>query len=564
MLIDFIQRDDGSWFLRVTDKGIGMTADTLKNYFLRAGASFRQSADWAREFLDDEGKPRVLCAGRFGIGAFATFLLGPEFRLRTRHVSAQTDQGYELEVCADSSSVEIRRCLKESIGTDIEVEISPESIKAFSWQKRHGLFLGKMSDTDWFCWDWPRVLGRVNGKPLIQRYKSLLSQRLYGPEWSAIDVTGFDAVYWSFANASDFACNGIAIRHPDALKSVEIGWPDSMPFNPPKIAVADSLGKLRLTIQRYELINKVVPFIEELRRDVLLSFIAYALTCGPTSVVNAAFPISRYPLSDRAIYYFNYSVFGNTNDRPIIHWCATEHHFVMADPWLFTKIGMDSYVILGYLDPGAGKLESKLLGCLPICIGGMPPVFGLVGSILIDPDEMTDDFQSEVCSILKEIVEKDHFNLGGKLISAKTVVSMEKKFTENISKSSACSFQVNNLTSNSRARLTREFGTEHKWSVDTDALLAVLDSNLPEKKKKSPVVAPFVAEIHFSPTLEEPVSHLAKIWNECLGPTAIPFDPAARQALIEKGRQHPELKRHIEAWEELKRSGSEWANYRGE
>lgn len=74
----------------------------------------------------------------------------------------------------------------------------------------------------------------------------------------------------------------------------------------------------------------------------------------------------------------------------------------------------------------------------------------------------------------------------------------------------------------------------------------------------------FVAEIQAPLQPKEPETPLAKIWNECLGPTAIPFDPAARQALIEKGRQHPELKRHIEAWEELKRSGSEWANYRGE
>ena len=81
MQIDFIRRDDETWFLRVTDKGIGMTCETIQNYFLRAGASFRQSADWAKEFLDEHGQPRVLRAGRFGIGIFAVFLLGPKFRL---------------------------------------------------------------------------------------------------------------------------------------------------------------------------------------------------------------------------------------------------------------------------------------------------------------------------------------------------------------------------------------------------------------------------------------------------------------------------------------------------
>jgi hypothetical protein len=64
-------------------------------YFLRAGASFRQSADWAMEFLDEKGKPRVLRAGRFGVGAFAIFLLGPSFRLSTRHAGADRFHGLQ-------------------------------------------------------------------------------------------------------------------------------------------------------------------------------------------------------------------------------------------------------------------------------------------------------------------------------------------------------------------------------------------------------------------------------------------------------------------------------------
>lgn len=39
----------------------------------------------------------------------------------------------------------------------------------------------------------------------------------------------------------------------------------------------------------------------------------------------------------------------------------------------------------------------------------------------------------------------------------------------------------------------------------------------------------------------------------------IPFNPIAREALIAEGSNHPELKRHIEAWQEMKRTGSKWA-----
>jgi hypothetical protein len=51
---------------------------------------------------------------------------------------------------------------------------------------------------------------------------------------------------------------------------------------------------------------------------------------------------------------------------------------------------------------------------------------------------------------------------------------------------------------------------------------------------------------------------IARIWNETLGARAIPFNPVERDALIADGKKHSELKRHIDAWEELKRTGSKW------
>ena len=69
----------------------------------------------------------------------------------------------------------------------------------------------------------------------------------------------------------------------------------------------------------------------------------------------------------------------------------------------------------------------------------------------------------------------------------------------------------------------------------------------------------YVAQINTRAGSRIPESMIARIWNECLGPAAIPFDPPARKALIEHGRQHSELKRHIEAWEEMKDTKSKYA-----
>ncbi len=52
VLIKLEKRDDGSCWVVITDKGIGMTADTVQNYFLKAGASFRNSDSRKMMFLE--------------------------------------------------------------------------------------------------------------------------------------------------------------------------------------------------------------------------------------------------------------------------------------------------------------------------------------------------------------------------------------------------------------------------------------------------------------------------------------------------------------------------------
>jgi hypothetical protein len=67
----------------------------------------------------------------------------------------------------------------------------------------------------------------------------------------------------------------------------------------------------------------------------------------------------------------------------------------------------------------------------------------------------------------------------------------------------------------------------------------------------------FAAEIRTEPP-PGPESPIARLWHECLGSRPIPFNRRARRALIVDGCKHPELKRHIEAWQEMKRTRSKW------
>ena len=227
VLIEFIERDDETWFLRVRDRGIGMTSDTIQNYFLRAGASFRRSPEWSKEFLDDQGKPRVARGGRFGIGAFAVFLLGPSFRMWTRHAGADRSMGYTIEASVNSQLIEISRDSGLHVGTTLEVDLSNESLKSLMI-KDDGTSIycdtreNAREKVDWFCWDWPRIVKRVVDRtktiPLHQRYSCPVRKEKLPPEWSVIHPDGFDAVYWTFKEAPDLSCNSLNIQKRENMR----------------------------------------------------------------------------------------------------------------------------------------------------------------------------------------------------------------------------------------------------------------------------------------------------------------------------------------------------------
>jgi hypothetical protein len=93
-------------------------------------------------------------------------------------------------------------------------------------------------------------------------------------------------------------------------------------------------------------------------------------------------------------------------------------------------------------------------------------------------------------------------------------------------------------------------------------LLSEGAESLLESEHRSAAVL-FAAEIRTRRVVRQPETLLAEVWNEFLGERAIPFDTAARAALFSHCCQHAELRRHIEAWQEMERTGSKWVtNYR--
>ncbi len=394
VLVEFIKRENGTWFLRVRDRGIGMTGDTIQNYFFRAGASFRRSPEWAKEFLDEQGKPRVIRAGQFGIGVFAVFLLGPSFRLWTRHSGADKAMGYTIEASANSQLIEIRRVDGLPIGTTVEVEMSSESAAALELDAELSSPIGGPDDNiDWFCWDWPEMVKRVErgpiGKLLGQTYVSPLRKREIPSEWSVIHPEGFDAVYWTYGDSPPLSCNGLRVSQLRnyGFLDAEFYWPTFTQLKRPSVAVLDSAANLPLTIQRYRLSQNTLPFIDALARDVTLSFIAHALVCGPSSRSEAHSSRGGFPLRLE-----QFTVYDEIRRRRrirrirapfaegLLRWCISSAEMVPADPWLYSLLKAESSLIYGSLRPLERRARERLAiggdGSTRLCRFGMAWRFG--------------------------------------------------------------------------------------------------------------------------------------------------------------------------------------------
>lgn len=113
---------NGQKTLQISDKGTGMTAEVVLNYFLIAGASFRNSEVWKQQHCDIEGRSNVLRGGRFGVGALAAFLIGKKIIVETRHYSMPEDGGIRFECSVADPIIELQKA-KLPLGTSICIEV---------------------------------------------------------------------------------------------------------------------------------------------------------------------------------------------------------------------------------------------------------------------------------------------------------------------------------------------------------------------------------------------------------------------------------------------------------
>jgi len=286
VLVDVERQDDGSWILRVRDKGIGMKPDTIISYFLKAGASLRESQTWRELFVNQRGSTDVNRSGRFGIGVFAAFLVGNSLEVATRHIDET--QGVRFVATRDTEAIELFKT-DIPVGTSISIRMSNA---AAQWVEKN--MDGK--SWDWFALNDPYVKRQitVGGKRTALKQKVVLGRERLAGElagWNLIRPDGFGPIVWGSEVENILFINGLAIGHIEKpyneshiLRRWEYSWDDSFPFYKPLLSVSDPEAALPLTLLRDRL-SGPLPFEHELKEDILLDFIAFSLVKAPQAPI---------------------------------------------------------------------------------------------------------------------------------------------------------------------------------------------------------------------------------------------------------------------------------------
>lgn len=289
----FIQQTgEEDFVLRVTDNGVGMTPETVIDYFLTAGASLGPS-DAEREGLDTADVVRTMKTGRFGIGAFAAFLLGSRMDVESRHVDA--DRGIRFTVDRDEDLVEIQWVPGLSIGTEITVPFQLVGGE----QRRVGQLVSAVRS--FYMLADPVVSYEFQGfDGVSERFfgavRAALPRSPAAQGWRELPTPDFDAVYWhrgrvsgeprgGIPSSGSLALDGmwIADRAPFSVSPYEwssTGSAEGVVFAPPALAVFDSGHRLGVQIQRNRLVERRLPFEPGLLTAVAKDYVAYAIANG--------------------------------------------------------------------------------------------------------------------------------------------------------------------------------------------------------------------------------------------------------------------------------------------
>lgn len=279
-----IMKEKPRYEIIISDSGIGMTKDTLINYFFRAGASFRKSMTWKKNFFDEK-ESKIQKTGRFGVG------VGDEFELSTKYDSTNS-QGYYCKATLGMSQVEL---VKQDcpVGTTIKIILKESAnalingkISEFKENPNRSHFYEDKAYLEWFTWylmDQPKVDYIIDeGLKSIFRFRNSNLQIASTPEgvtksWRSFETKDYKKIHWTidfneplqefydepnFDHLEQLSCNGFKINRGYKIFDTDYKW------RLPKISIFDNNANLPLSLSRDHIQDDRLPFEDDLLENI--------------------------------------------------------------------------------------------------------------------------------------------------------------------------------------------------------------------------------------------------------------------------------------------------------
>ena len=273
--------ENNKYTFEIIDNGLGMTEDTIINYFLKAGASFRNSDFWIENLKDDNNKAKIIRTGRFGVGLLAVFLLGNKITVNTRHY--QSDYGYTFNSHLSDSQINIYKNHNISIGTSIKIDINKKIYDKLTFIDRRQRHMFDLFDGEVYNWQkWYMlddiIINYQKNKPFFHDEIEVTTIDKIINETSYIEINQneYTSIKWFFENIKQqlCTCNGFKIPNGKITVKSTIDIPSTSKriwdegytnnFNNPSYLITDKEGKLPLSLSRDTFLNEEFSFNDTL------------------------------------------------------------------------------------------------------------------------------------------------------------------------------------------------------------------------------------------------------------------------------------------------------------
>lgn len=524
--------DEENYWVKIADKGIGMSWETICKYYLTAGASFRQSDAWKKRFTKQSGESEVLRSGRFGVGVLAAFLLGDQISISTRHVEQPRSRGIKFEFGLDDTNIELK-WVDRKIGTTIEIKTTKEIID--------GLINGKKDEFrwDWYCLDKPSIVRKnIEGKNFKQEYKLPGLETELPKNCHRLFVPNYQAVDWSYNNKyPQLVCNGLIINKEswgnpitidsefDRIGNDYYSYYNELRLKEPRISIFDPNGIFPLNLTRDNVTESPKEIIKLLTDDICRNFITYSLIKGPTDNILHKDQYTSYTQQ-------KYPGLGPLYDYDLGPYFYTKDGFGLNDKWnisffknaLLINTGKDTLhqaninnCIIKFFNDEYDVLLGAING---ITLGDFDKWHRKLALSLITHYENGFHFFNKTLKGMRIYLGKDWY----------------KRFADNQPQYILKTFKIEKVND---GYILFSGDCDKESSSLKEAYNLLREGNINFIS---------ITELYFNGEKgKDKIGRIAKTWKEAIGKPIIPFDRTERTKIIKKlGKEY---ERHIDEWE---------------